>query len=345
MAECKNRHVFVIAEIGSNHNQNIEQAFELMDIAKQSGADAVKFQSLKLNKLIADSDIRQTDIELFQKIELREEWYDKIFAYAHKIDIECISAPTYLLALELLKKHNVKHIKIASPQTYGFPQLIKKAAQLKIDVIMSTGYCEETEITRAVELYKTYGDLQKLTLLCTSQYPAEPDKANLNFIKTLKNKYGTAVGYSDHTLGTTASVAAVCLGASMIEKHLTLSRKMEGPDHYFALEPDDFKKMVSNIRETEQLLGMPEKKLTDFEKDFRESVMMYPYSARAMQQREKITEDDITYFRSRSKGISPWSVEQKLLGKTLCKSVPANYQLKETELEETELADNERDYY
>lgn len=131
----------------------------------------------------------------------------------------------------------------------------------------------------------------------------------------------------------------------MIEKHLTLSRKMEGPDHYFALEPDDFKKMVSNIRETEQLLGMPEKKLTDFEKDFRESVMMYPYSARAMQQREKITEDDITYFRSRSKGISPWSVEQKLLGKTLCKSVPANYQLKETELEETELADNERDYY
>ncbi len=341
MAECKNGHVFVIAEIGSNHNQNIEQAFQLMDIAKQAGADAVKFQSLKLDELIAETDIRKTDIELFQKIELREEWYDKIFAYAQKINMECISTPTYLQALELLKKYNVKHIKIASPQTYGFPELIKKTAQLKIDTIMSTGYCEEEEIKRAVNLFETYGDLQKLTLLhCTSQYPTEPDDANLNFLKTLKNRYGTAVGYSDHTLGTAASVAAVCLGASVIEKHLTLSRKMEGPDHYFALEPDDFKKMVSDIRETEKLLGMPDKKLTDFEREFRENIIMYPYSARAMQQGEKLAENDITYFRSRSKGISPWNVEQRLLGKALRKSVPANHQLKETEL-----AENERDHH
>ncbi len=337
MANYKTGHVFIIAEIGSNHNQDIKQAFELMDTAKQSGADAVKFQSLRLEKLMTPADITAADIELFQKIELQEEWYGKIFEHARQIGIKCISAPTYLQALELLLEYGADIIKIASPQTYGFPELIKQAALSRVHTIMSTGYCGEKEIARAVKLYETYGDMQKLTLLhCTSQYPTETNNANLNYIKTLKETYGTTVGYSDHTLGITAPVAAVALGASVIEKHITLSRNMNGPDHYFALEPKEFKEMVSKIRQTETLLGSAEKKLTAFEKSFRDSVIMYPYSVRAIQKGEKITSDDITYYRSKTKGISPWEAEQKLLGTVLDESVPANHQFHEMEPNENE---------
>lgn len=318
--------VFVIAEIGSNHNQDIDQAFHLMNIAKQAGADAVKFQSLKLDEVIAEEDISQDDIELFNKIKLDETWYRELFEYARKIGIECISAPTYLQAITLLKKNGARYMKIASPQTYGFPELIKKVAQLDIKTIMSTGYCEEDEIERAVNLYQKYGDLDNLTLLhCISQYPTEVQNVNLNYMKVLQNKYGVSVGYSDHTLGIIAPIMAVAMGATVIEKHLTLSRKMEGPDHYFALEPDEFQRMVTNIREAEQMLGTGEKILTSFEKDFRDSVVMYPYAARDMKPGEQIEENDIRYFRSKTRGVSPWRVEQDLIGKALEKTVMENH--------------------
>lgn len=322
----KQSRVFVIAEIGSNHNQDIDQAFYLMNIAKQAGADAVKFQSLKLDAVIAEEDISQDDIELFNKIKLDETWYRELYEYARKIGIECISAPTYLQAIMLLKENGARYMKIASPQTYGFPELIKKVAQLNIKTIMSTGYCEEGEIERAVNLYQKYGDLDNLTLLhCISQYPTEVQKVNLNYMKVLQNKYGVSVGYSDHTLGIVAPVMAVAMGATVIEKHLTLSRKMEGPDHYFALEPDEFQRMVTNIREAEQMIGTGEKILTSFEKEFRDSVIMYPYAARDMKPGEQIEENDIRYFRSKTRGMSPWRVEQDLIGKVLEKTVMENH--------------------
>lgn len=318
-------HVFVIAEIGSNHNQDIEQAFRLMEIARNAGADAVKFQSLKLEKVIANDDISESDTALFEKIKLDEEWYERLFEYAREIGIECISAPTYLDAVALLKKYGVRYMKIASPQAYGFPELIKQVALLNVNTIMSIGYCKEMEIERAIRLYQKYGNMENLTLLhCVSQYPTEIGNVNLSCMRNLREKYGVKVGYSDHTLGILAPIAAVAMGASVIEKHITLSRKMEGPDHFFALEPEEFRQMVLNIRETEEMIGSGERVLTAFEEDFRDSVVMYPYAARDMQEGEKVKPEDIVYFRSKSPGISPWEVEYGLLGSTLRVGINAN---------------------
>ncbi len=309
-------HVFVIAEIGSNHNQDINRAFELMDIARDAGADAVKFQSIRLEKLIAEEDISEEDKRLFEQIKLDEEWYGRLFEYARRLDIECVSTPTYLDAVALLKDAGANYIKIASPQTYGFPELIKCVAQSGLLTIMSTGYCGDEEIKRAVEVYREYGDMGKLTLLhCVSQYPTELQNVNLNYMKKLKECYQLPVGYSDHTLGTVAPIMAVAMGASVIEKHITISRKEEGPDHFFALEPNELKQMVANIREAETMLGAEKKKLTDFEIDFRTDFIMYPYANKNICAGKKIGEEDIEYFRSRTSGISPWDVKEKLIGK------------------------------
>lgn len=313
------KHVFIIAEIGSNHNQDLQQAFKLMDIAKDAGADAVKFQSLQLEQLIAKEDIINDDRLLFQQIKLDEEWYEPLFSYAKKIGIECMSAPTYLKAVALLREQGANYMKIASPQTYGFPELIKEVALSDMPTIMSTGYCNEEEIERAVSLFMKYGRKQNLTLMhCVSQYPTEYENANLLYINSLKEKYQLPVGYSDHTLGITAACAAVAMGAAIIEKHITISREETGPDHFFALEPKEFEEMVKQIRLVERMLGNGRKKLTDFEQSFRNTVVMYPYAARDMNEGEIVQDSDLRYFRTRKQtGISPWEVDEKLIGKKI----------------------------
>lgn len=320
------KRVFVIAEIGSNHNQDINCAFALMELAKQAGADAVKFQSIRLEKLIAQGDISEGDKALFDKIKLNEEWYERLFEQAKKLELECISAPTYLEAVSLLKNAGAKYIKIASPQTYGFPELIKQVAQTGLFTIMSTGYCEDEDIRRAVEVYKQYGDTGKLTLLhCVSQYPAKAENVNLSYMKKLQDIYQVEVGYSDHTIGIVAPIMAVTLGASIIEKHITISREEDGPDHFFALEPKEFKQMVTNIRDAEMMLGTGEKQLTDFEQNYRESVVMYPYADRDIHIGDTIAINDICYFRSKSAGMSPWKVEKNLIGKRAQMTVLKNH--------------------
>lgn len=319
-------HVFIIAEIGSNHNQDINRAFELMDMAKDAGADAVKFQSLQLDNLINKKDITQKDRRLFQKIKLDEDWYFPLFEHAKKIGIECISAPTYLKAVSLLKECGANYMKIASPQTYGYPALIKEIALSGIPTIMSTGYCNDEEINRAVSLFLKYGDKENLVLLhCISQYPTEYKNVNLQFMHKLKERYQVSVGFSDHTLGNTAAYAAVTMGAAIIEKHITLSRQDTGPDHFFASEPQDFSNMVREIRNLEIMLGYGEKQLTDFEKEFKETIVMYPHAVRDMMEGEIIRESDLCYFRSRNKeGVSPWEVKKMLIGQSLTRNVRKN---------------------
>lgn len=315
-------HTFIIAEIGSNHNQDIHRAFELMELAKEAGADAVKFQSLQLGQLMDPQDITEEDVQLFEQIKLEEDWYERLFSYAKNRGIECISSPTYLEAVSLLKKCGSNCIKIASPQTYGFPALIKAVARTGIPTLMSTGYCDDAGIDRAVRLFKQYGDERNLTLLhCISQYPVEIQNVNLQYMIRLKERYQLPVGYSDHTLGNTAACAAVAMGAAVIEKHITLSRDENGPDHFFASEPGEFAEMVRQIRIIEQMQGTGEKELTEFETEFRESINMYPYAARNMQEGECIAESDITWYRSRQAGISPWEAENHLQGSRLTQDI------------------------
>lgn len=307
--------IFIIAEIGSNHDQEIDIAFELMDIAKKCGADAVKFQSLNLDKVIAREDIAKADIDLFEHIKLKEEWYEEIFQYANKIGIECLSCPTYLDAVDLLIKAGAQYMKIASPQTYGFPEIIKRAAQSGIKTIMSTGYCNLDEIRRAVNYYAEYGDINNLSLLhCVSQYPTEIKNVNLNFIKKLKQEFAIPIGFSDHTEGTAVSVAAAALGAQVIEKHITISRASKGPDHFFALEPYEFERLVKEIRTVVNALGNGVKTLCDYEIRNREQFIAYPYANCDIKSGEEIKENQIAYYRSKTSGVSPWNVHKTLIG-------------------------------
>lgn len=309
---------FIIAEIGSNHNQDIHRAFELMDLAKEAGADAVKFQSINMERLIAKEDRTQEAFQLFNQINLQEEWYERIFSHAKKIQIECLSAPTYLEAIPLLKQYHPKYIKIASPQTYGYPELIKKVAQTGLKTIMSTGYCEEWEIDRAVQWYRTYGNPENLALLhCISHYPTEAAEVNLRYLDTMRSTYGVPVGFSDHTQGTAVALGAVALGAELLEKHITLSRQDIGPDHFFAAEPNEFRDMVQDIRTLEQALGERRKQITPYEKELRGSLIVYPYAKRDMKSGTVVQETDVAYYRSSNSGISPWDTAECLIGKEL----------------------------
>lgn len=311
-------HVFIIAEIGSNHNQDISRAFELMDMARDAGADAVKFQSLRLDRVIAPEDISREDRDLFDLIKLEEGWYRELFAYADKTGIACLSTPTYLEAVGLLQECGAKYIKIASPQTYGFPALIKCVARSGMYTFMSTGYCENREISRAVNLYRKYGNAEKLVLMhCVSEYPTASKDVNLSYMCRLHDEYQVEVGYSDHTLGITAPVMAAAMGASVIEKHITVSRDEQGPDHFFALEPHEFRQMVSSVREAELMKGSFEKEITKYERNMRDIFTAYPYAARDILTGEKVCEKDISYYRSKTKGMSPWDVDEHLLGRML----------------------------
>lgn len=317
-----NRKVFIIAEIGSNHNQDINRAFELMEIAKDAGADAVKFQSINMNRLLSKELQTIENIRLFNKIKLAEDWYSRLFDYAKKLDIECISAPTYLEAVPLLLKYS-NYIKIASPQTYGYPKIIEEVAKSGVNTIMSTGYCEKIEIDRAVEKYLQFGDRSKLTLLhCISHYPTQDQEVNLRYIDLLKKRYNLPVGFSDHTLGSAISIAAVVAGAVMIEKHITISRNDNGPDHFFAIEPKEFKEMVSSIRRVEIALGSgeSEKNLTEYEVENRHSLIVYPHANRKLQKGHIVSSEDICYYRTLKEGSSPWKMNE-IIGKVLDRDI------------------------
>ena len=310
------KRIFIIAEIGSNHNQDIKTAQNLIQAAYNAGADAVKFQSIIPKKIYNLDDLNQEDLKLLESIKLQEDWYPKIRDFCEKKDILFFSAPTYIEAVDLLIKHGVKLIKIASPQTYGFPQLIKKIGDSGLPTLMSTGYCMYSEIERAVNVFKQTGNSNLILLHCISEYPTKPENVNLNFIKTLKRMFGTIVGFSDHSLGIHTALAAVAKGAKVIEKHLTLSRDSEGVDHYFAIEPEEFKELIDNIRDIEQNLGRMNKiTLTEFEKNFKKEVEMKIVADKVIEKDEEITNNNISYLRNKIKiGVSAWD-EKMVLGK------------------------------
>lgn len=308
----KDGHTFVIAEIGSNHNQDLSCALDLIDAAAESGAQAVKFQSIRPDRLIHSRQITRDDQELFEQIQLNEEWYAPLFARAEQKNVLCFSAPTYLEAVQILTDHGARLMKIASPQTYGFPQIIDAVARTGLPTIMSTGYCTIPEIKRAADRFTATGSRENLLLLhCISNYPTAPQDANLRFMDTLRERFCLPVGVSDHTLGWSVAIAAVARGANVIEKHITFSRKQSGPDHHFALEIPEFKEMIAQIREVESALGDGKKEeLTLFERDFRDSIMEYPFARTDLACGTVLRRDDI-YFRRLKKGggLSAWNCD------------------------------------
>jgi len=298
---------FIVAEIGSNHNQSVRTAKKLIDVAAKAGVDAVKFQSLKFNQQYLEEKTSSSLKRLHQKIDFDDHLFVNLNKYCQKKGIIFLSSPTYLESLSLLKKINMAAYKIASPITIGFTNLIAAAAKIGKPLIVSTGYCDLPEIDRALKSISSTRNRNLVLLHCVSSYPTKYEEINLEYMKFLEKRYHCLVGYSDHSLSTSLPAVAVSLGARVIEKHFTLSRRSAGPDHYFALEPDELTEMVKNIRETEKALGN-NRQLNAFEKKMKKIVMMKLVAANDLNAGTILKKSDFIFRRAQG-GIEEYRLK------------------------------------
>jgi N,N'-diacetyllegionaminate synthase len=253
--------VYVIAEAGSNHNRDLGLAKELIDVAAEAGADAVKFQTYTGSGLYAEKTPRfeyledeRSPRELLDAIALPRDWQPELAEYARTRGISFFSAAFDDDAVDSLAEIGVPAMKIASFEIVDLP-LIRRAATVGVPMIVSTGMATYGEIDDALSAVRETGNQQVALLRCASVYPAPAEIMNLRSMTTMREAFGVPVGLSDHTTGTAVPIGAVALGAELIEKHFTLSRELEGPDHAFALEPAELGAMVAGVREVEAAMG------------------------------------------------------------------------------------------
>ena len=300
--------VFIIAEVGVNHNGNIKIAKSLVDAAVLFGADAVKFQSFSTDALIRkdapkakyqDRNIgkKKSQYQMLKELELGIKEMREIAAYCKSKNIIFFSTPYDIESIEILVTLNVSVFKLASIDIVCHP-LISKIAKTGKPLILSTGMATEDEIKDAVEIFrKTAGNTKNLILLqCNTNYPSRLEDQNLLSLNILR-KYVKVIGYSDHTIGNEASVAAVVLGAKVIERHLTLDRNMVGPDHKTSLDPHQFKQFVSAVRNTEILLGKTEKRPSGGELENIIGMRRSICAKKSLAKGQKISLDDLAYKR------------------------------------------------
>lgn len=257
--------VFIIAEIGVNHNGDLNLAQKMILDAKKSGADAVKFQSFKADNLVvkdlkkADYQLKNTDKDesqynMIKKLELSQDSYNYLKDFCEKEGIIFLSSPFDLESVELLSELGVEIIKIPSGEITNLPY-IEKIGKLFNKIIISTGMCNLSEVKEAIEIIKKFGKKEITVLHCNTEYPTPMEDVNLRAIETMKKELNLQVGYSDHTAGIEVAIAAVTMGATVIEKHFTTDKNLDGPDHKASIEPKEFKKMVDSIRNIEKALG------------------------------------------------------------------------------------------
>jgi pseudaminic acid synthase len=261
-----NSPVFIIAELSANHQQDLKVALDTLDAMADSGADAVKLQTYTPDTLTLDSDAPyfkidanspwdgQNFYQLYQSAYMPWDWHAKLKEKAADLGLTWFSSPFDCTAVDLLHELDAPAYKIASFEITDLP-LIEYTASKGKPVIMSTGIATEQETEKAVKACHSVGNHEIALLKCTSSYPAPYNEMNLKVIQDMRQKYGVVTGLSDHSLGTCVPVAAVALGAKIIEKHFILDRALGGPDSSFSLEPDQFKTMVESIRNVEQALG------------------------------------------------------------------------------------------
>ena len=315
---------YIIAEAGVNHNGSYELACRLVDAAKAAGADCVKFQTFRAEELTsvhAEKAAYQkvnmggdsTQIEMLRKLELTKSEFENLKAYCVKTDIDFLSTPFDLESIVFLDGLGVPFWKIPSGEVTNLPYLLA-LAKTKKPVVMSTGRCELEEIRAAVKSLTDKGTPEITLLQCNTEYPTPYGDVNLRAIHTLRKEFGLKTGYSDHTLGIEVPIAAATLGAVIIEKHFTLDRNMEGPDHKASLEPDELAAMVRCIRNVERALGDGVKTVSESERKNLDIVRKSIVARCAISKGEVLTEKNITAKRP-GNGISPmcWF---DVLGKT-----------------------------
>lgn len=267
--------VYIIAEAGVNHNGDLGLAKALIDAAAKAGANAVKFQTFRAANLACmdaekaayqkeTTDALETQYKMLKKLELDRQMHVELMEYCKKRDIQFLSAPFDIKSAQMLVELGVSAIKIPSGEITNYPYL-KAVARMEKDIILSTGMSSMDEVRMAVGVLKSYGAGCITALHCNTQYPTPVEDVNLRAMVTMREKLLMPVGYSDHTQGIEVSVAAVALGASVIEKHITLDRGMKGPDHRASTEPQEFSQMVRCIRNIEKAMGKAEKKVSPSE--------------------------------------------------------------------------------
>lgn len=324
---------FVIAEAGVNHNGSEDLALQLVKAAANAGADAVKFQTFRAESLVtkgtetAEYQEEMTGIkdqyEMIKKLELSEELHNKLFEYCRKIGIEFMSTPFDMKSAGFLINIGMEKIKIPSGEITNLP-FIAELVKFNKPMILSTGMANLEEVKDAVTTVRKTREQQNymqpldemLTILhCTSNYPARNEDVNLKAMLTMNKELGLSVGYSDHTAGTIASVAAVALGASVVEKHFTINRNLPGPDHQASLEPEELRKMVHEIRQVEACLGDGIKEPIESELPVRDLVRRSLVLVKNKLAGEIIDAEDIALLRPGT-GIPPKHMED-VLGRTL----------------------------
>ena len=322
---------YIIAEISANHNGNVENAFKIIDMAKRCGADAVKMQTytpdtITLNSSKEDFVIKdglwkgRTLHQLYEWAHTPWEWHAELFAYSKEVGITLFSTPFDDTAVAFLEELNTPAYKIASFECTDL-NLIKRAASTNKPLIISTGMANDSEIGEAVDTALKFGSGELTLLHCVSGYPSPAAEYNLRTLADMKNRFGVHVGLSDHTLDNTTAVAAVALGAVMVEKHVTLDRNGGGPDDSFSLEEDGLRELCSSTKTAWQSLGKVNYERTEAEKGnvkFRRSL----YFVRALKEGDVITENDIRSVRP-GFGLPP-KYYDKLIGTKVAISVEKN---------------------
>jgi N,N'-diacetyllegionaminate synthase len=317
-------HTIIIAEAGVNHNGSIELAKQLVDKAVEAGADYIKFQTFKAANLVtrsalqADYQMRNigsrdnSQYQMLKKLELSQEEHLELIGYCQQRGIHFFSTAFDSDSVEFLDSLHLGLWKIPSGEITNYPY-IKQIAQKQGDVILSTGMSTAEDIQNAVDVLLRWGKTKdQITILhCNTEYPTPFEDVNLRAMQTIKERFGTQVGYSDHTRGIEVPIAAVALGAAVIEKHFTLDRNMQGPDHKASLEPDELKAMVSAIRNIEKALGSAEKKVSESERKNIAIARKSIVAARNISKGEIFTEDNLTVKRPGT-GISPMRWEEVL---------------------------------
>ena len=332
----------IIAEAGVNHNGSFELAKELVDKAAEAGADIVKFQTCKAENVIsryADKAEYQkkttgeadTQLDMVRKLMLTYEQYGQLKDYCEEKGIRFLSTAFDLPSVDYLHGIGMGLWKIPSGEITNLPLLIK-IAQLHEPIIMSTGMSTLEEVGNAVKVLKENGAADITLLHCTTEYPAPYEDVNLKAMDTMKEAFGLPVGYSDHTKGIEIPIAAVARGACVIEKHFTLDRNMEGPDHKASLEPQELAEMVRTIRNVEQAIGDGVKKVSASELKNQDIARKSIIAAKAIKAGETFSEENITTKRPGS-GIDPmrWF---DLLGKTAKHDYEEDYLIEKDELDD-----------
>lgn len=316
---------FVIAEVGVNHNGDVGLARQLVDLAADCGADCVKFQTFRADEFVSDTGetyeyesqgqrVRESMLDMFRRLELPRAAHEELFAHARRRGLVPLSTPADVEAVDLLVGLGAGAIKIGSDDLVHAP-LLRHVAATGLPVILSSGMAYEADVARAIAILRAAGAREIALLHCVSEYPAPVSSLNLRKIAAWRERFAIPVGFSDHSDGLTGALGAVALGACIVEKHVTLSRDLPGPDHRFSADPAALRALVRGIREMEQALGSSRLEPTPAERELAALCHRSIVAARDLAAGHRLAEPDLAYRRP-ADGLRPYQADQ-VLGRVL----------------------------